>query len=52
MFGAPVGSREGLKGCPDASSFASSGNEIKGDVMVQNYKHHSYKRKDFHTVKI
>lgn len=47
MFGAPVGSWEGLRGCPDASSLASSGNE-KGDVMVQNHKHLlslSYRRK-------
>lgn len=42
MFGAPVGSWEGLKGCPDASSFASSGNKIK-EVMVQNNKHYSYR---------
>lgn len=45
MFGAPVGSWEGLRGCPDASSLASSGNE-KGDVMVQNHKHLlSFRRK-------
>ncbi len=36
---------EGLRGCPDASSLASSGNE-KGDVMVQNHKHLlSFRRK-------